>query len=424
MSRPEWFAAVPVGLVPLLRRGRPSGHAAVGRPGSTAPGTRRAAPVRPRPCRRSCGGRPARTTARRAGPDSARSRRPDSRPRRAPPGRCPDGSPGGGWPVRGFAVLGASTVGLGAGYAAGGPVAAVVVAVYAAVGALAWRQHAVRARSERAFVALLDAVDAVTGDLRAGLAPFQGAPYRLAITGGAAQGTTYGASTYAARRPYDQDVLAGQDRAVDAAIARLDAAYRISEALGAPLADLLDRVDADLRADRRLRSGVRAQTAGAQATSVLLAALPFVGLALGAGIGAHPLRELLHTRLGAACALTAVGAAVRRARLDRPAGPRSHPVTRRRAWLSGPSRRGPRWRTSSAARPGWRAAPSPRPAASRSCAGRSRRPVRRARERALIDLPIAADLVAAALRGRRSTRPRRGPWSARRWAAPSASGWP
>jgi tight adherence protein B len=205
-----------------------------------------------------------------------------------------------------FATLAASTVGLAVGYAAGGPVAAIVVAVYAGVGALGWRQHAVRARSERAFVALLDAVDAVTGDLRAGLAPFQGAPYPLAITGGAAQGTTYGASTYAGRRPFDQDVLAGQDRAVDAAIARLDAAYRISEALGAPLADLLDRVDADLRADRRLRSSVRAQTAGAQATSVLLAALPFVGLAMGAGIGAHPMRELLHTRLGAACALTAV----------------------------------------------------------------------------------------------------------------------
>ena len=221
-----------------------------------------------------------------------------------------------------FAVLVASTVGLCVGEVVGGPVAAIAVAVYAAVAVLAWRLHAVRARSERAFTALLDAIDAVTGDLRAGLAPTQSAPYRLGVTAGSApRGTTYstatygtatygaatsGASTGARRQPFDQDVRPGQDRAIDAAIARLDAAYRISEALGAPLADLLDRVDADLRADRGLRSSVRAQTAGAQATSVLLAALPFVGLAMGAGIGAHPLRELLHTRLGAACALVAL----------------------------------------------------------------------------------------------------------------------
>ncbi len=39
---------------------------------------------------------------------------------------------------------------------------------------------------------------------------------------------------------------------------------------------------------------------------MLLAALPAGGIALGYSIGVHPLQVLLHTGLGAACALGAV----------------------------------------------------------------------------------------------------------------------
>ena len=39
---------------------------------------------------------------------------------------------------------------------------------------------------------------------------------------------------------------------------------------------------------------------------MLLAALPLGGIALGYGIGADPLQVLLHTTLGAACAIGAV----------------------------------------------------------------------------------------------------------------------
>jgi hypothetical protein len=55
-----------------------------------------------------------------------------------------------------------------------------------------------------------------------------------------------------------------------------------------------------------MRSAVRAQSAGAYTTSVVLAALPLLGLGIGAGMGADPLRELLFTRLGAVCAIGAV----------------------------------------------------------------------------------------------------------------------
>ena len=97
----------------------------------------------------------------------------------------------------------------------------------------------------------------------------------------------------------------GADPFLSVAAVRLEAAYRISEALGTPLADLLDRVDADLRAGQRLRATVDAQVSGARATSALLLGMPVAGLLLGTGLGVDPVAQLLHTSLGATCALTA-----------------------------------------------------------------------------------------------------------------------
>jgi tight adherence protein B len=180
-----------------------------------------------------------------------------------------------------FTGVGVALVGFA--YLVGGPVAAIAVAAYALAAGIAWRGRTRRQRADRAYAELLDAIDGVAGDLRAGLTP------------DAALATT---SRTAVR---DE-----ADAAIQAACARLDAAYRISEALGAPLADIIDRVDADLRATRRARATVEAQTAGAQATSTLLAALPLAGLGLGAGMGADPVYQLLRTPVGAACGLSAV----------------------------------------------------------------------------------------------------------------------
>jgi tight adherence protein B len=92
-----------------------------------------------------------------------------------------------------------------------------------------------------------------------------------------------------------------------AASARVTAAVRISERLGAPLADVLERVDADLRSVQRLRAMVGAQIAGVRATALLLAALPLAGVLLGVGLGADPVHQLLHTPLGAVCSAAALG---------------------------------------------------------------------------------------------------------------------
>ncbi|SNT57320.1 tight adherence protein B [Asanoa hainanensis] len=83
-------------------------------------------------------------------------------------------------------------------------------------------------------------------------------------------------------------------------------AVTLAERTGAPLADLVDRIEADARAGDRARDAAAAQAAGAQATALLLAALPLGGLLLGYAIGSDPIAVLLHTPLGALCALGAV----------------------------------------------------------------------------------------------------------------------
>jgi tight adherence protein B len=71
------------------------------------------------------------------------------------------------------------------------------------------------------------------------------------------------------------------------------------------LAELVERIEADLRATDRGLAAAAAQAAGARATAWLLAALPLGGIALGYGIGVDPLRVLLHTPIGAGCVVVA-----------------------------------------------------------------------------------------------------------------------
>ncbi|MBN1173913.1 MAG: type II secretion system F family protein [Micromonosporaceae bacterium] len=154
----------------------------------------------------------------------------------------------------------------------GGPVAAVVCGAYAGIGISYWHTSCARRRAARARRESIDAISEIAAELRAGM-PL---------------------------------LAAGRIPDPDAAFI-VAAARRVSERLGAPLADLLDRVEADLRARTRADTEVAAQLAGTRATAVLLSAMPLAGVALGASLGTDPLHHLLHTRAGALCALTALG---------------------------------------------------------------------------------------------------------------------
>lgn len=153
----------------------------------------------------------------------------------------------------------------------GGPVAALVLAIYAVLAAravLRRRTHRVATLAHRGD---LDRLAAVAADLRAGLPAGNGAddgPGRVAR------------------------------------LAR--AAGRLADRTGAPLADLLERIEADARAADRGLAAAAAQAAGARATAWLLAALPLGGIGLGYSIGVDPVAVLLHTPVGAGSAVAAV----------------------------------------------------------------------------------------------------------------------
>jgi tight adherence protein B len=180
-----------------------------------------------------------------------------------------------------------------------GPVGALIVGTYAGLAVRGLlRRRAVRAyRQERAMA--LDALCALAADLRAGVPP-------AAVRAGRLTGERASAAAGTVSSGSALGHLAGGSPAVR----RLDdlarSAWRLAERTGAPLADLIERVEADARAMDRTALAATAQAAGARATAWLLAGLPLGGIALGYGIGVDPLQVLLHTPIGASCAAAAV----------------------------------------------------------------------------------------------------------------------
>lgn len=169
------------------------------------------------------------------------------------------------------ALPAAAVVGAGAGALLGGPVGALVLAAYGTLAARAVLRRRDRRASDLAHRRDLDQIGALAADLRAGLP-----------AGGA--------------------IADGPQRVVR--LAR--AAVRLADRTGAPLAELLERVEADARAADRGLAAAAAQAAGARATAWLLAALPLGGIGLGYAIGVDPVTVLLHTPVGGGSALAAV----------------------------------------------------------------------------------------------------------------------
>jgi tight adherence protein B len=158
----------------------------------------------------------------------------------------------------------------------GGVVAGVGAAVYAmlAVRSVARRRATRRQRGARCD--LLDRLAGLAADLRAGL------PVPAAFA------------------------TAGSDKEDEPLLRLTRAAADLAEETGAPLADLVERIETDARATDRALAAADAQAAGARATAILLAGLPLGGVALGFGIGVDPLAVLFRTPIGMACAAGAV----------------------------------------------------------------------------------------------------------------------
>ena len=224
-----------------------------------------------------------------------------------------------GQPRRAWGAL--VTLAVLTGVIVGGPVAAVMAAAYGGLGARAASRRTARRRAAASRAHSLDDLSALAADLRAGLAI---GPAGLAIgpaglAGGSAglaggsdglagglAGPVGGSAGLAVGPAGTAGVAEGGAVPPDARIGELTSAvWRLAERTGAPAADLVERIEADARAADRSRAKAEAEASGARSTALLLAVLPVGGIALGYGIGADPLHVLLHTPVGAACAIAA-----------------------------------------------------------------------------------------------------------------------
>jgi len=88
------------------------------------------------------------------------------------------------------------------------------------------------------------------------------------------------------------------------------AAWQVAHRTGHGLADVLGRVSDDLRSGEQTRRVVLSELSSARATARLLAVLPALALAMGAGAGAAPWEFLLGTPAGLACLAGGVGLAL------------------------------------------------------------------------------------------------------------------
>ncbi|QMU79937.1 hypothetical protein GXW83_01645 [Streptacidiphilus sp. PB12-B1b] len=199
-------------------------------------------------------------------------------------------------------------------------VAAVGAGAVVPVIRLRGRRRRARAAEQRrqAVVALCAAL---AGELRTGATPQQAAELvgaELAAPGPTLPWVTRGGPTGSESGPLDGTALLAAVRyggSVPEAFlamaelpgaegaAGIAACWQVASATGAGLAAGLDRVAEGLRAERALHETLRAELAGPRSTAALLAALPLFGLLLGAGLGADPLRVLLHTPSGLVCLL-------------------------------------------------------------------------------------------------------------------------
>ncbi len=102
---------------------------------------------------------------------------------------------------------------------------------------------------------------------------------------------------------------AAASRPGEEGLAELARAWAVSRATGAPLGPVLDQVAQALARDADVARMVRTELASSRATGQLMAALPLVGLGLGASIGGNPIGFLTGTPAGIACAVAATALA-------------------------------------------------------------------------------------------------------------------
>lgn len=202
-------------------------------------------------------------------------------------------------------VLGAS----GGALLMGGPVLGLLVLAAGAAALRAWRGRAVRRAAEEEARRAVEACGALAAELSACRSPGEALSVAAELgTGAFGSGCldAAGAVRLGGDVPAALEAAAAAS-AVPALLRGLAACWEVCSATGAGLAGAVEQLATAGRAEAERRRAVEAELAGPRATAGLLAVLPLGGLLLAAGLGADPVHQLLHTPLGAACAVLGVG---------------------------------------------------------------------------------------------------------------------
>jgi tight adherence protein B len=179
-----------------------------------------------------------------------------------------------------------------------------VVGVAAFAGAQA-RRSRVRASVARRRAEVAELVGLMAAELRAGVLPqhmVAGLSGDFPVLHAAARAADLGGDVVGALR--EASTVPGRETLRDVA-----GAWWVSDRSGAPLASVIERLEQSARTDREIAREVESGVAPARATARLMAALPAVGLLLGAGMGGDPLAVLTGTWVGVACLAAGCGLA-------------------------------------------------------------------------------------------------------------------
>ncbi|GAA1146961.1 hypothetical protein GCM10009664_13740 [Kitasatospora gansuensis] len=169
-----------------------------------------------------------------------------------------------------------------------------------------WRSRRRRAaEARRRAAAVVELCAGLAAELRSGATPQQALHSVLGRASTLTEGLGAESSARLAAGRYGADVPAALRSVAELpggrGAAAVAACWQVTAESGTGLAPGLDQLADALRAERALAEEIESELSGPRTTVAVLAALPLVGLLLGAALGAEPVRILLHTPAGLAC---------------------------------------------------------------------------------------------------------------------------
>lgn len=184
-----------------------------------------------------------------------------------------------------------------------GPAGAVAAAAVLATGSLLFRRSVAERRRRQGMTDVVLALRMLGRELRSGAEPSAAADRAIVTARGEGAAVLAGLSQLVRVGDRSQTSLAGPVLPVlaspgSAALARLAVGWRLTAKYGVALAPMVDSLASELAEQLAADAQRAGQVAGPRTSGYVMAALPLLGLALGSGMGAEPIRVLLDSPVG------------------------------------------------------------------------------------------------------------------------------